>query len=151
MYCNSHHCWLPCRLELSETTASGLFSSSSEVGRVLEYFSCCRAQVLGSWASVVEALGLSSCGSQALECIGCSSCGTQAQCCCLWALEHRLVGEVHGVSCSMACGIFSRTGMKPMTSALAGRFLSTVPQGKSTVHISFQISVFIFFGYIPRG
>ena len=51
----------------------------------------------------------------------------------------------------MACGIFSRTGMKPMTSALAGRFLSTVPQGKSTVHISFQISVFIFFGYTPRG
>ena len=41
--------------------------------------------------------------------------------------------------------------MKPMTSALAGTFLSSIPQGKSIVHISFQISVFISFGYIPRG
>ena len=31
-------------------------------------FSCCRAQALGAWASVVVAHGLSSCGSQALEC-----------------------------------------------------------------------------------
>ena len=37
MYCNSQHCWLPCHLELSKPTASGLFSSSAEVGQVLEY------------------------------------------------------------------------------------------------------------------
>ena len=37
-------------------------------------FSCCGAQALGTWASVVEARGLSSCGSQALE-RRLSSCG----------------------------------------------------------------------------
>ena len=40
-------------------------------------FSCCRAQALGMWASVVVARGLSSCGSQALEC-RLSSCGAWA-------------------------------------------------------------------------
>ena len=29
-------------------------------------FSCCRAQALGTWASVVVARGLSSCGARAL-------------------------------------------------------------------------------------
>ena len=40
-------------------------------------FSCCRARALGTWASVVVARGLSSCGSWALEC-RLSSCGAQA-------------------------------------------------------------------------
>ena len=31
-------------------------------------FSCCRAQALGTWGSVVTVCGLSSCGSRALEC-----------------------------------------------------------------------------------
>ena len=31
-------------------------------------FSCCGAQALGAWASVVVACGLISCGSLALEC-----------------------------------------------------------------------------------
>ena len=38
---------------------------------------CCGARVLGTWASVVVAHGLSSCSSWALE-RGLSSCGTQA-------------------------------------------------------------------------
>ena len=40
-------------------------------------FSCCGAQALGTWASVIVALRLSSCGSWALEHRLCS-CGTQA-------------------------------------------------------------------------
>ena len=39
--------------------------------------SCCRAWALGTWASVVVAHGLSSCGSQALQ-HKLSSCGAQA-------------------------------------------------------------------------
>ena len=53
-------------------------------------FSCCGARALGTWASVVVARGLSSCGS--------------------WALEHRLS------SCgtrSAACGIFPDRGSNP--------------------------------------
>ena len=40
-------------------------------------FSCCRAQALGVWASVVVARGLSSCGSRALE-HRLRSCGARA-------------------------------------------------------------------------
>ena len=40
-------------------------------------FSCCGAQALGAWASVVVACGLSSCGSRALE-SRLSSCGAWA-------------------------------------------------------------------------
>ena len=40
-------------------------------------FSCCRAWVLGAWASVAVTHRLSSCGSWALE-HRLSSCGTQA-------------------------------------------------------------------------
>ena len=39
-------------------------------------FSCCKAQALGTWASVVVAHGLSSCGSRALE-RRLSSCSTR--------------------------------------------------------------------------
>ena len=38
---------------------------------------CCGARALGTWASVVVARGLSSCGSWALEC-RLSSCGARA-------------------------------------------------------------------------
>ena len=40
-------------------------------------FSCCGARALGTWASVVVACGLSSCGSRALE-LRLSSCGARA-------------------------------------------------------------------------
>ena len=38
---------------------------------------------------------------------------------------------VHRLSCPKACGIFLDQG-QPMSSALAGRVLSTVPPGKSS-------------------
>ena len=37
----------------------------------------------------------------------------------------------HKLNCSMACGIFLDPGIKPVSAALAGAFLSTVPPGKS--------------------
>ena len=47
---------------LSLVVTSRGYSSLRRTG-----FSCCGAQALGAWASVVVACGLSSCGSQALE------------------------------------------------------------------------------------
>ena len=74
-------------------------------------FSCCRAWTLGAWASVVVACGLSSCGSWALEC-RLSSCGAWTQLLCvMWDRP--------------------RPGLKPVSPALAGGFLTTVSPGKS--------------------
>ena len=55
-----------------------LFCCSPWASHCIE-FSCCGARALGTWASVVAAQGLSSCGSQALELAGISSCGTSAR------------------------------------------------------------------------
>ena len=59
------------------------FSSCREWGATLPFcgvlashcggFSCCRAQVLGAWASVVATHRLRNCGLQALKCSGFSS------------------------------------------------------------------------------
>ena len=71
----------------------------------------CGARTLGARASIVVARGLSSCGSWALE-RRLSSCGTQAQLLCgMWDLPG--------------------PGFEPMSPALAGRFLTTAPPGKS--------------------
>ena len=72
---------------------------------------CCGAQALGARASVVVTRGLSSCGSPALEC-KLSSCGTRA---------------------SLLCGMWDLPGpgLEPVSPALAGRFLTTVPPGKA--------------------
>ena len=74
-------------------------------------FSCCGAQALSTWASVVEARGLSSCG--------------------LWALEHRL--SSCGSQAQLLCSTWDLPGprIEPMSPAFASRFLTTVPQGKS--------------------
>ena len=37
---------------------------------------------------------------------------------------------VHRLSCSVACGIFPGPGLEPVSPALAGGFLTTVPAGK---------------------
>ena len=73
-------------------------------------FSCFRARALGTQASVVAAYGLSSCGSRALE-RRLSSCGAQAQ------LLHSMWD-------------LPRPGLEPVSPALAGRFLTTLPPGK---------------------
>ena len=73
-------------------------------------FSCCGAQALGVWASVVVARGLSSCGSQVLE-QRLSSCGARA---------------------SLLRGVWDLPGpgIEPVFLALAGRFLTTASPGK---------------------
>ena len=76
-------------------------------------FSCCGAQLLGPRASGVAEHGLSSCGLRALG-FGLSSCGARAS-------------LLHGMWNPPGPGI------EPMLPALAGRFLSTVPPGKSSV------------------
>ena len=74
-------------------------------------FSCCKTRALGMQASVVVARGLSSYGSQALE-HRLSSCGAWVQLLCgMWDLP--------------------RPGIEPVSPALAGGFLTTVPPGKS--------------------
>ena len=83
-------------------------------------FSCCGAWALGARASVVVAQGLSSCGSWALE-YRLSSCGARAQLLRgMWDLPSPRI--------------------KPVSPALAGGFLTTVPPGKSL----FQLLILIF-------
>ena len=42
-----------------------------------------------------------------------------------------LVVVAHGFSCSAACGNLLKPRIEPLSPALAGRFLTTGPQGKS--------------------
>ena len=80
-------------------------------------FSCCGAWALGTWASIVVAHGLSSCGSQALE-HRLSSCGA-------WAY--------------LLCGTWDLPGpgLEPVSPALAGGFSTTMPPGKSPAGVIF--------------
>ena len=89
-----------CRLSL--VAASGGYSSLQCTGFSLRWLLCCGARPLGTWVSVVVALGLSSCGSQALE-HRLSSCGARAQLLCnMWDLP--------------------RPGLEPASPALVGGF-----------------------------
>ena len=85
-------------------------------------FSCCGARALGARASVVVAQGLSSCGS--------------------WALEHRL--SSCGARARLLHGMWDLPGpgLKPVSPALAGGFLTTVPPGKS-LSLSYYMAVFV--------
>ena len=78
-------------------------------------FSCCGARALGAWASVVVAPRLSSCG--------------------LWALEHRLSSCGAWAQLLRTMWDLPRPGLKPMSPALAGGFLTIAPPGKSQ-HLS---------------
>ena len=82
-------------------------------------FSCCRAQVLGTWASVVVACRISSCGS--------------------WALEHRL--SSCGARASLLHGMWDLLGpgIEPVSPALVGGFLTTVPPGKSKISVNLNL------------
>ena len=113
-------------------------------------FSCCRARALGAWAqqlwlagsraqarqlwhagSVVAARGLQSAGSVVVA-HGLSSCGARAQ------LLHGL-WDLPG------------PGIEPVSPALAGRFLSTAPPGKSQCDISYLKKVKNIMGVDQSG
>ena len=63
---------------------------------------------------------------------GFSSCG-------MWALELRLNSVNHWLTCSLTCGVLPDQG-STMSPASAGRFLSTVPPGKSHL-LTFSLCV----------
>ena len=100
-------------------------------------FSCCSTRALEHVGSVVVARGLqdarssvvvmhrlSSCGSQSLEC-RLSSCGTRALLLCgMWDLPG--------------------PGIEPVSPALVGRFLTTVPPGKSLDLFFCELPVQVF-------
>ena len=88
-------------------------------------FSCCGAWALGTQASVVVARGLSSCGSWTLEC-RLNSCGA-------WALLLRGVWDLPG------------PGLKSVSPALAGRFLTTAPPGKPHLHGKSYLQYFHYY------
>ena len=93
-------------------------------GLLIAVASRCGAWALGARASVVAAGGLSSCDMRAVECTGCSSCGARA-------LECRL--SSCGARAQLLHGMWDLLGpgIKPVFPALAGRFLTTAPPGKS--------------------
>ena len=81
---------------------------------------CCCAQIFSS-CSEQPSHG----GAQAPGHAGFRSCS-------LSALRGGSVVVTHGLSCPAACGIpVPRLGIEPMSPALAGRFLTTGPPGKS--------------------
>ena len=65
--------------------------------------------------------------------VGFSSCGS-------WAPEHRL--SSCGTWAQLLCGMWDlpRPGLEPMSPALAGGFLTTVPPGKSCISALKQIN-----------
>ena len=104
-----------CGLSLIAMSGEGATLHCNAQASYCSGFSCCGAWALGARASVVVARGLSSCGSWALEC-RLSSCGAQSQLpCSMWDLPG--------------------PGIEPLSPALAGGFLTTVPPGKPRVNI----------------
>ena len=92
------------RTDVSLAVASGGYSSLRCAGFSLQW-------LLLLWSTGSRRTGFSSCGSQALE-RRLSSCGA-------WAQLLRGMWDLPG------------PGLKPVSPALAGRFLTTVPLGKS--------------------
>ena len=78
-------------------------------------FSCCGAWTLSAPASVVGAQGLISCG--------------------LGSLERRLSNCGTGALVALSMWIFPGPGIKLVSLALAGKFLSTVPPGQSCIFL----------------
>ena len=117
-------CWVfTAAQELSLVVASMGYSSLRSRASHCSGFSCCRAQALSAQASLVVARGFSSCGSRALEC-SLSSCDSQVQLLCsMWDLPG--------------------PGIKPMSPALAGGFLTTASPGKSLPYIIFTDSFLV--------
>ena len=93
-------------------------------------FSCCGARALGAQASVVVACGLQSRGSGVVAC-GLRSCDSRA-------LERRLSSCGAWAQLPRGMWDFPGPGLEPMSPALAGGFLTTVPPGKSLVSISLR-------------
>ena len=105
-----------CRLSL--VSARGGYSSLRCMGFSLQW-------LLLSWSMDFRHVGFSSVAR------GLSSCGS-------WALEHRL--SSCGTQAYLLHGMWDPPGpgLEPMSSTLAGRFLTTVPPGKPSSTIIIQ-------------
>ena len=103
-----------CTQAFSSCGEQGLLFSLRCTGFSLQWLLLLQAWAVGMRASVVVARGLSSCGSWALEC-RLSSCGA-------WAYLLPGTWDLPG------------PGLEPMSPALAGGFLITVPPGKPRAH-----------------
>ena len=117
----AHQLWLEsprvCRLQ--QFAAQGLISCGSRALECAGFSSCM--------------LGLSSCGSRALECAGFSSCMLGLSSC--------------GAQAQLLCSIWNLPGpgIDPMSPALAGRFLSTAPAGRSSNYIFMSVGTCGYF------
>ena len=93
-------------------------------------FSSCGERMLlfGSSAWFSHCSGFSHCGAGALGCVGFSCCGT-------WAIR----GQTQSLWCMYLAALqhveSSKPGMKPVSPALTGRFLTTGLLGKSCLCI----------------
>ena len=108
-----------CGLSLVAASGGLLFDVVSRLLIVVASL-CCRARALGAQASVFVAC------SSVVEAHGLSGCGSQA-------LEHRL--SSWGTRAQLLSGMWDlpRPGLEPMSPALAGRFPITAPPGKSSI------------------
>ena len=105
---------LRCCVSFSLVAASGGYPLVVVCWLLIAVTSLVGHRLWGTWASVVAAHGLSSCGFQ--------------------ALQHRLSSCVYELSCSAAWGIFPRAGIEPMSPALeADRFFTTESPGKPPI------------------
>ena len=81
-----------------------------------------------SWALQLQ------CADFSLWCLLLRNMGSRAgsfSSCCVWAQQLVLTGSgVHGLSCSVACGISSDQGSYPCLLCLASGFFTTEPPGK---------------------
>ena len=88
--------------------------------------------LLGVFSSPPKGGLLSSCCAWVFHCSGFSRGGAQALGCAGSSCDLGLQSVEHELSCPVACGIlFPGPEIEPMFPALAGRFLTTGPPGKS--------------------
>lgn len=116
--------------------AMWIFSSCGKWGLLS---SCSEQTFLGSGFSYCGAWALGRQASSAVACAGSIS---------LWllSLEHRLTAEMHGVSCSMACGFFLHQRSNPMPPTLAGNSLQLNHQEVLKSHsYTMLFMLFLFF------
>ena len=123
---------LHCCTCFSPVVARGHYSSCDAQASRWSGFFVSEHGLEGTWAAVVAALGLSSCGSCALE----HRLSSWGSC----ALEHRLSSWGSRAQLLYSMWNLPRPRMEPISLALAGRFFTTVPPGKPL----FSLYYFIF-------
>ena len=128
-------CFLDCRQSLSTEPLGHRFLKNNFV-YIFFIVSGTGFSLLFRISLVVVSGAILCCGVQASHCGGFSCCGAWALgrsgfSSCSHAREHRLDSCDTWHSCSEACGSLPRSGIEPVSPALAGGFLSTEPSWKT--------------------